>query len=269
MNARFHAPAAETIGAVIALPDDEAQHLTRVLRLKAGAAIRVFDGRGHEFDALVESDGRNARKSVGTSAVQVRVVAAREPSAREPRVAVTLAQAVLKTENMDEAVRNAVMMGVAAIQPVVATRSEVTLASLQRGSRVERWTRIAVSSAKQCGRATVPVILEPWPFDALPAALSRLRLSDRLNAGPQMLPGPGLMFVEPSASMETIGLGDLDPAPPRDATIVTGPEGGWTLEEVEQASAACRLVTLGTLTVRADVMPVVALAALFTLWRDL
>src|SRR5688500_11289184 len=96
VNVRFHAPDA-VFGKVVALPEEEAQHLTRVLRLKEGATIRVFDGRGHEFDAVVERAGK--------SEVTVAVGAAREPGAKEPRVAVTLAPAILKGDKMDEVVR--------------------------------------------------------------------------------------------------------------------------------------------------------------------
>jgi 16S rRNA (uracil1498-N3)-methyltransferase len=250
VNARFHAPGAEASGATIELPEDEGRHLARVMRLGVGAAIRVFNGRGREFEALVE-------RIVG-GRVDVRVGAPVAAASPEPGVAVTLALAVLKHEHMDEAIRNAVMMGAAAIQPIVAARSETTLAALQRGKRNDRWRRIAVSSAKQCGRATVPAIREPWPFDALPAALTRAAL-----------PAPGLMFVEPAASAGTVSLSDLDPAPPREATIVIGPEGGWTAGEVEQGAAVCRLVTLGRLTIRADAMPTVAMAALLTVWREM
>ena len=133
-----------------------------------------------------------------------------------------------------------------------------TLAAVARGRRVERWQRIAVASAKQCGRATVPPILEPRLFSDVPAALGRLAL-----------PGPGLMFVEPSAAGGAIALGDLDSAAPHETTVLIGPEGGWTPEEIELASAACRLVTLGSRTLRADAMAVVAMAALLTRWREL
>ena len=249
MTARFHAPDAEETGDLVSLPDEEREHLTRVLRLKAGAAIRVFNGRGLEFDARVSKAGKRE--------VVVAVGSARTPAAREARVAVTLAQAVLKGDKMDDVVRDAVMMGVAAVQPIVTTRSEVTLASVHRSRRRERWQRIAVSSAKQCGRATVPPILEPWAFDAVPAALTAMTL-----------PGPGLMFVEPSASSDVLALGDLDAAAPREAIVIIGPEGGWTAEEIDRASAACRLITLGGRTLRADAMPVVALAALFAVWKE-
>ena len=104
--------------------------------------------------------------------MQVRVDGARDAVA-EPRVAVTLAQAALKGDKMDDVVRDAVMMGVAAVQPFVTTRSEVTHAALVRGRRRERWERIAVASAKQCGRATVPAILEPQSFEDVVLALEQ------------------------------------------------------------------------------------------------
>jgi 16S rRNA (uracil1498-N3)-methyltransferase len=211
--------------------------------------VRVFNGRGGEFDAVVERTARGG--------AQVRVGDARE-AAREARVAVTLAQAVLKGDRMDAVVRDAVMMGVAAIQPVVTTRSEVTVSSLRRGSRRERWERIAVSSAKQCGRAVVPAIMEPRLFEEVAASLVAITL-----------PQPGLMFVEPAASADAMSLSDMDGAPPREATLIIGPEGGWTPEEVERGSSVSRLVTLGARTLRADAMPIVALTALFARWREL
>ncbi len=248
MYPRFHAPDAAQAGDIVSLPDDEAQHLARVLRLKAGASIRVFNGRGIEFDAVVERAGKGA--------VAVRL-GERRQAAREPRVAVTLAQAVLKRDKMDDVVRDAVMMGVAAIQPVVTARSEISLTSLTRGRRRERWGSIAVSSAKQCGRAVVPAILEPQSFEATVASLSALTL-----------PEPCLMFVEPGAAGAVTAIGELDPVPPREATILAGPEGGWTPDEIERGAAVSRQVMLGGRTLRADAMATVALSALFTLWRD-
>ena len=249
MHPRFHAPEAAHTGDVVSLPDDEAQHLTRVLRLKAGAVIRIFNGRGAEFDAVVERAGKNA--------VQVRIGSSRE-SVAEARVGITLAQAVLKRDKMDDVVRDAVMMGAAAIQPIITARSEVTLASLSRGRRVERWSSIAVASAKQCGRAVVPAILEPLSFEDALASISAMTL-----------PVPSLMFVEPGAAVAPMSISQIDPATPRGATILIGPEGGWTADEVQRGAAVSRQVLLGSRTLRADAMATVALTALFTLWREL
>ena len=230
------------------LPAEEAEHLTRVLRLKAGDALRVFNGHGGEFDAVIEQAGQRG--------VRVKLHGARQP-APEPRVAITLAQAVLKGDKMDDVVRDATMIGVAAIQPVITARTEVSRAWLARGNRRGRWERVAVSSVKQCGRATVPSIAEPIEFAELIDALAKMRL-----------PLPGLMLVEPSAAAETTPASELDLSPQRNATVLIGPEGGWTPEEIERGASACRLITVGERTLRADAMCIVALSAFFTMWRE-
>lgn len=247
MTARFYAPEAQRVDDVVELPGEEAEHLARVLRLKSGSAIRIFNGRGNEFEGVVESVTRGR--------VSVRIGPARTAAA-EPSVAVTLAQAVLKGDKMDDVVRDAVMMGVAAIQPIVTVRTEVALSTLERGGRRDRWRRIAISAAKQCGRATVPEVLAPKSFADVTAALAQMTL-----------PGPALMLVEPSAAAETATLGDLQ-APSRETTLLIGPEGGWTAEEIDRGGATARLVTLGSRTIRADAMALVALAALFATWKQ-
>jgi 16S rRNA (uracil1498-N3)-methyltransferase len=246
--ARFYAPQAHATGDVVALTDDEAEHLTRVLRLSRGDQVIVFNGRGQAFDATVQRAGKRS--------AEVLLGSAREAAA-EPRVAITLVQAVLKGDKMDDVVRDAVMIGVAAILPVVTTRSEVTHSSLTRGKRRERWERIAVSSAKQCGRAVVPPILEPEPFAAI-AALAEER----------QLPDPVLMLVEPQADAHTVSLGELSGERPREASLLIGPEGGWTAEEIATGAERWRLVTLGSRTIRGDAMALVSMAALFAKWNE-
>ena len=242
---RFYVPAAPSPGAILPLPDDEAVHLTRVLRLAAGDAIRVFDGRGHEFDAVVES--------VARSGASVRVLTPRD-AAPEPGIKVTLVQAVLKGDKMDDVIRDAAMLGAAAVQPIVTHRTEVSLASLERSRRVERWQRIAVSAVKQCGRAVVPDVMRPVTFDDLVKHLG--------GAG---VPAPALMFVEPAAESSAIPLTSV---PRHDrCTLLVGPEGGWAAEELRLATA-CTQVTLGARTIRADAMPLIALAALFATWKE-
>jgi 16S rRNA (uracil1498-N3)-methyltransferase len=234
---------------VIALSEDEAQHLTRVLRLTEGAPISIFDGRGREFAAVVERAGK--------SEVLVTIRQERKPPAVEASVGVTLVQAVLKGDKMDDVIRDAVMMGVAAIQPTVTARSEVKLTTLLNGRRRERWQKIAIASAKQCGRATVPEILEPCAFDLIPPALADTAL-----------PGPVLILVEPSATIMAVRLHDLEPAAPGQAMVMIGPEGGWAPEEIEATAMICLPVTLGARTLRADAMAIVALTALFTIWKE-
>ena len=229
------------------LPRDEAEHLTRVLRMGVGDTVAVFDGRGREFLARVVSALRRD--------VQLQIVSRIEPSA-EPGVALTLVQAVLKGDKMDEVIRDAVMLGVAAIQPIVTKRTEVTVATLLRGARVDRWRRVALASVKQSRRAVVPDIHVPLTLENFlgePAAALRL------------------MLVEPDASPNGEPLSAIRAeATPNDAAIVIGPEGGWTEEESSAARAAgVRLVTLGHRTLRADAVPIAAISVLQFLWGDL
>jgi len=225
---------------VIELPQDEAAHLLRVLRLSPGDRIRVFNGRGDEWVATVDEAGK-------------RHVRARldEPStpASEARVAITLAVSVLKGDKMDAIVRDAVMMGVTALWPMLTERTEVTRAAIERSDRVARWQRIAVSSAKQCGRAVVPAVRTVAPLDDV------------------IREAPCVMLVEPSAGVAASPLRDV---PAMDGvTLLTGPEGGWTQEEVEKAvDRGARLLTLGPRTLRADAVPIVALTALRVHWED-
>ena len=244
--ARFFAPAAGVTGDRILLPVDEAEHLTRVLRLSSGDRVRVFNGRGAEFEAVVDTADRGGVcLTIGSPCTP----------APEPRVAVTLAQAVLKGDKMDDVVRDAVMIGVAAIHPIVTTRSEISIAALARGRRRERWERIAVSSAKQCDRAVVPPIAET----------GHLNLGD--GSFPVVFPGPVFILVEPNTSAG-VGLAQLDSTVPSHATLVVGPEGGWTNEELEAAAVTGTLVTLGQRTLRADAMALVALSVMFARWGE-
>ena len=95
---RFFAPALDPGDETVTLPKDEAEHLTRVLRLGVGDTVAIFDGRGHEFLARVTSGARRD--------VRVQLLSRVEPAA-EPPVPLTLAQAVLKADKMDDVVRDA------------------------------------------------------------------------------------------------------------------------------------------------------------------
>jgi 16S rRNA (uracil1498-N3)-methyltransferase len=241
---RFFAPDLHPGAEVVTLPRDEGEHLARVLRLGAGDTVSVFDGRGNEFLARVENV---ARRDVRVALLR-RVV---PPS--DPTVAITLGQAVLKSDKMDDVIRDAVMLGVAAIQPIVTTRSETTVAALARNGRIDRWRRVALASVKQSGRATLPDIRQPLTFESL---LDEPR------------PEVSLMLVEPGAGAHVESLKAVTDVP-SDALVLIGPEGGWTSKEWEAAAArGMRLISLGAQTLRADAVPVAVLSVLRFLWDD-
>jgi 16S rRNA (uracil1498-N3)-methyltransferase len=229
---------------MVSLPLDEALHATRVLRLTPGDSIRVFDGGGGEWRAEIAHVKRQQVEVVLREAVA---------AAREPRIPLVLAPAVLKGEKMDDLVRDAVMLGATAVQPLVTDRTEISIAALARSTRIERWQRIAIASCKQSGRAVVPAIRSPLTFEAW---LAEQNSSFRL------------VLVEPAATADSRAVHDV--SEPVSAEMAVGPEGGWTARELAVAeSTGVQFVTLGALTLRADAAPIVALTALRTVWRDL
>jgi 16S rRNA (uracil1498-N3)-methyltransferase len=244
---RFFAPSLDPGDETVALPREEAEHLIRVLRLGTGDSVAVFDGRGHEFVGRVASALRRD--------VRVQIVSRVEPAA-ESSVAITLAQAVLKGDKMDDVIRDAVMLGAFAIQPIVTKRSETTVAALMKGARVERWRRVALASAKQSRRAVLPEIRMPL---ALETALGEPAAAQRL------------MMVEPGTTAGVERISVLQHLPvPADAVIFVGPEGGWSAEEWTAAETrGVRLISLGPRTLRADAVPIAAISVLQFLWGGL
>ena len=244
MLPRFYAPDLDPAATFITLSVEEARHLTRVLRLATGDAVSVFDGRGREFEAVIDTAVRE------TVTLRIGAPVTVPPA---PAVRIIVGQAVLKGDSMDDAIRDATMMGAEAIEPLLTTHIDVKPSFVTRDVTLDRWKRVALASTKQCRRATLPRVEAPRPF------------ADWIQApSAEMV----LMFVEPSASTRVRPLRDVlaHAVPPR-AAVLLGPEGGWSAEELELARAAgCLFVTLGSLTLRAESMPVAALSAINAIW---
>jgi 16S rRNA (uracil1498-N3)-methyltransferase len=116
---------------------------------------------------------------------------------------------------------------------------------------------VALASAKQCGRAVVPEVLETQAFTPAASWFDALAL-----------PAPRLVLAEPDArAVRPTPAVDVPRPGQGQATLVVGPEGGWAPDEIEALEASCVAVTLGPRTLRADAAAVVALAALFAVWR--
>jgi 16S rRNA (uracil1498-N3)-methyltransferase len=247
MLPRFYTPRLDAD--LIRLDGDEAHHLANVLRLGAGDEVALFDGRGAERRGRVEAVSRRE--------VQVRVLDVVEPTV-EPRVAITLAQAALKGDRMDAIVRDATMLGVVAVQPLVTRRTVVPRSAVASERLRERLHRIAIASAKQCRRAVVPEIRPAVRFDEWVASAR----------GAYLLVEPAPEGPVSSARYSVDEL--FDRPAPEAATVVVGPEGGWDETEVQAAAqAGCVQLTLGARTMRADAAPLVVLAVLRAVWRDL
>jgi 16S rRNA (uracil1498-N3)-methyltransferase len=208
-----------------------------------GDALIVFDGRGREYGARVD------RIEAGTVSVVLENAIA--PVA-DRSVPVTLVQAVLKGGSMDDVVRDATMMGVDGIVPLVTAHTVARKATSAHGA--DRWRRVALASAKQCRRARIPEIGEPVSFEVWRRRPTR---------------GLSLLLVEPSVrGAEPRAVRSLASAAiPEAVSLIVGPEGGWSAEEVTAAiDQGFVPITLGPLTLRAEAVALAALSALTVIW---
>jgi 16S rRNA (uracil1498-N3)-methyltransferase len=192
---RFLVPSLDADSREVTLPSGEARHLTRVLRLGTGARVAVFDGSGREFVATVATSTRDR--------VTVRL---EEPVEQrpEPRVPIVLAQSILKSDKMDDVVRDATMLGVSGIVPLLSDHVSVKPAAIKRGRPEERWRRIAVASVKQCRRSTIPAVHDAVPFTDWLGGTRDSGLVPRQASGLEVR-------VSPGAGDRAAGAGDRGP----------------------------------------------------------
>ena len=238
---RFYCPVPLRVGDCVVLPEAAARHAVRVLRLKVGAALTLFDGSGGEYAAsiaLVERDS-----------VSAEVLAWREAECESP-LAITLAQALQAGEKMDMTVQKAVELGVVRIVPLVSRRSVVRLEGERAERRVAHWQGVAASACEQCGRNRVPGVAPIAPIDhwlAQPAEGGVLRL-----------------MLAPDAE-KTL---DVLPRATR-IELLVGAEGGLAPEEVSMAAVAGFVpIRLGPRILRTETAGLAALAAIHARWGD-
>jgi 16S rRNA (uracil1498-N3)-methyltransferase len=209
----------------ILLTPQQLHYLKRVLRLGEGEQFIAMDGLGKWW--LAQITGENAK------VLESLIVETELP------VAITLIMALPKGSGFDEVVRSCTELGVACIAPVLSDRTLLNPSP----QKLERWRRIAAEAAEQSERAFVPTILEPVTFkDAVTNSTATHRYICEARGEYSHL-----------QSVITKITGDV--------VIATGPEGGWTDREIEEAIAAeFQPVSLGRRILRAVTAPIVALS---------
>jgi len=238
---RIYVDAPLSVGQQIVLPEQAATHLMRVLRLRAGAALTLFNGQGGEYAAeLLALERGTARAAI------IKQV----PIERESPLRLILLQGISRGERMDLIVQKATELGIERLVPIAAEHGIVRLDPIQGIRRVEHWQSIAISACEQCGRNRVPhidpVVTLAKALEALPAEGARL-----------------LLDPEGAMTLATVPVAGA-------ATVLIGPEGGWSEAERRLCErtgiSACRL---GPRVLRTETAPLAVLAALQALHGDL
>jgi 16S rRNA (uracil1498-N3)-methyltransferase len=228
------------------LEGEEHHHLSKVARIKIGEKVWLFDETGMQYLACVEAIEQK----------KTRLVILETKQKLEPKVHVTLAQALLKTKRMDLVIRKATELGTHAIVPLTSHRTVIKIEDKQ-DQKLTRWKRIAVEASKQCGRSVMPEIhpiLGLKTFIARGEEDKKIFLSER---GGEPLRD---MLMHPLIAKTKI---------PNSVILLVGPEGGWTeLEEQDIMDNQYEAVSLGSLTLRSETAAIVSLAMVSHFWKN-
>lgn len=241
---RIHVEAALAVGTSLSLPAQPATHVVRVLRMRPGEHVVLFNGDGSEYDARIEAaDARGVRVAVESTAA----------TARESPLRITLAQALARGEKMDWIVQKATELGVARISPLVTERSEVRLDAARAGKRGAHWRAVAIAAAEQCGRNRLPEIDPPQSLDAWLQTLDAETGQTRLVLHPEGGIAPRGLAAQPSTPI-----------------LAIGPEGGFGAGDLAALrGAGFAALTLGPRVLRTETAGIAAIAALQALYGDL
>jgi 16S rRNA (uracil1498-N3)-methyltransferase len=229
-----------TAGAHFKLDAAAAGHVVRVLRLRAGDALTLFNGAGGEYPGTIEA--------IAGSAVTVSL-GAHQSDERESPLEVTLAQGVSRGERMDLVVQKATELGVTRLIPVLTERSVVRLTDDKAQRRTDHWRAIAIAACEQCARNRIPQIAAPISFTAfLRGQREEKKAQDCVS-----------LLLSPAGVRRISELGEKLAR----VSVLIGPEGGLTAQEQEAAiGAGFTPVRLGPRVLRTETAALAALALL-------
>jgi 16S rRNA (uracil1498-N3)-methyltransferase len=224
----------------VELNEETSHYISRVLRLKVGAPLVLFNGDSNDYHAVVDRVGK---KQVNVSMLHA------EPTSRESKLHISLGQGIARGERMDFVLQKSVELGANAITPIWTARSQVQLHGKRLEKRMSHWQGVIRSACEQSGRSVMPelgnaCLLSDWCTEK--------------NGALQLV-------LDPDAEMN---LGELAPA--NRIRVLIGPEGGLDAREAEIAvSAGFQRVRLGPRVLRTETAALATISALQTLWGDL
>jgi 16S rRNA (uracil1498-N3)-methyltransferase len=239
---RCHVENPLAVGQTLPLPEEAANHLVRVMRLREGDGCVLFNGDGHDYSATLVV--------VGKRDAQVRIDAALAVANESP-LHITLLQGIARGEKMDLILQKATELGVNAIVPVNAERTEVKLDAARAEKRLAHWNSVVGSACGQSGRARVPAVAAPQSL---------------LEAARQVPAEALKLTLDPLGEHR---LSTLQPAP-GGVVIAIGPEGGWSPRDRQAlAEAGFQGLQLGPRILRTETAGLAAIAAVQARLGDL
>ena len=234
----FHKPIIEKKN-IVRLKGKSAHYLTRVLRLKSGQNLILFDGSGTEWDGQIIHSTKYK--------VDVKLLSKQSPKT-ESDLEITLIQSISRSQRMDFVMQKATELGVKQIIPMTSQNTVVRLNESNLENKMNHWKKIIISAAEQSGRVKVPAIIKPIPFNK--------KLLNEYKS-------PGSYFLDTTGDS---GFGEKKISK---ATIVVGPEGGFTVDEKQIAiDAGYKIVKTGPRLLRTETAPIMAISILQYLYGD-
>lgn len=215
-------------------------HISRAMRMRSGDCLTLFNGRGGEYSASIDS--------VGKKTVLVNVGAHNDSETESP-LAIHLGIAISRGDRMDWVIQKATELGVKSLSPLLSERTEVKLKGERADKKRHHWQQIAIAACEQCGRNQLPEIN---PLQSLPQWLETTQ-SDR-------------KFVLHHRSLADGG----EPGSPASIALLIGPEGGLSEVEINLAErGAYQSLQLGPRVMRTETAPLAAIAILQARWGDM
>ena len=229
-------------GDTVDLDDRATHHVSRVLRLRSGDPVRLFNGRNGEYEAYLNQISRD-----GASAVVGRGSAI----SRESGISITLCQGIARGNRMDLVLQKSIELGVNKIIPVWTDRSTLRLDGKRLERRMQHWRGIIINACEQCGRNRIPEISYP------------VGLQEWLHT---CIPADTKLVLDPDAGLS---LSEIN-TPERNIILLTGPEGGLSDgEKTRLAQAGFSSIRLGKRILRTETASITAISCIQFLWGDL
>lgn len=247
---RFYYPGENNIpgpGGSVSVAGPAAHHALKVIRLRVGDRVVLFNGCGGEFSCVIENvnDGKTMMVRVEKS----------NPIERDSSLNIMLVQAINSSEKMDYLIQKAVEVGVSSIQPISTERSIVKLDNDRAAKRFVHWQNLVVAACEQCGRNRIPNV---HPVLSFSTWLDQTLVSEKNKSGLRlmMVPSGSKRLAE---FEKPLGLIDL----------LIGPEGGFSAaEETAARNTGFHPLNLGPRILRTETAAVAAISAMQVLWGD-